>query len=60
MSEFDNEAHEAFLAERYERVNRLDAFDRFVDLALDGVISMDEAIKAFTEEYGDDIIPVNE
>ncbi len=52
--EFDNQQHEAFLAERYERLARIDAFDRFVDLALDGAISMDEALKAFREEYIDE------
>lgn len=49
--EFDNVAHERHIAERYERIARLAAFDAFVDLALDGAITMDEAIKGFTEEY---------
>lgn len=49
--EFDNERHEAELAERYAQLARLDAFDRFVDMALDGTITMDEAIQAYREEY---------
>jgi hypothetical protein len=50
----------AFVSERFrleaERRNRLEAFDKFVDLALDGVITMYRSHKpAFTEEYGDDL-----
>lgn len=48
---FDPERHEAEIAERYEQIARIDAFDRFVDLALEGTITMDEAIKAYREEY---------
>lgn len=55
--EFDNEAHEVFVSRRFieeaERKNRLAAFDKFVDLALDGVITMDEALQGFREEYVD-------
>ena len=36
-----------------EERNRLETFDKFVDLALDGVITMDEAITGFVEEWGD-------
>ena len=60
MSEFNNDQHERQLAERYQQLARIDAFDRFVDMALDGVISMDEAIQAYREEYLSDTIAVNE
>lgn len=55
--EFDNDEHERKLAERYRRLGAIDAFDKFVDLALDGVITMDEAIKGYVEEYGADLEP---
>lgn len=54
---FDNEAHEVFVSQRFIeealRKNKLAAFDKFIDLALDGVITMDEAILGFREEYVD-------
>lgn len=57
--EFDPEQHELdvqrywleITADRYEQAAKLEAFDRFIDLALDGVITMDDAIKGFKEEY---------
>ena len=30
---------------------RTETFDKFIDLALDGVVTMDEAIKGFKELY---------
>lgn len=54
--EFDNDAHNAWVSKRFtleaERRNRIAAFDKFVDLALDGVIEMPQAISGFVEEYG--------
>lgn len=35
-----------------ERVRRVIAFDAIVDLALDGVIDMDEALAGFRTELG--------
>lgn len=49
-SVFDNDAHELRVAERFRQLARYDAFDQFVDLALDGVIEMDEAISAYVED----------
>lgn len=54
--EFDNDKHEAELAERYRQLAKIDAFDRFVDMALDGVITMEEAIQGFREEYVDEAV----
>lgn len=58
MSTFDPEQHEKMVAQAwldyYERDARIEAFDKFIDLALDGVITMDEAIKGFKEEYYDE------
>lgn len=60
MEQFDNDAHNAFISERFaaetERRDRLAAFDKFVDLALEGVITMDEALKAFKEESGIEVV----
>lgn len=50
-TEFDPTEHETQIAEAYERIARVDAFDKFVDLALEGTITMDEALKAYREEY---------
>jgi len=59
MEKFDSDKHDAFVSERFkreaERRNRVDAFDKFVDLALDGVITMEQALTGFAEEYGDEI-----
>lgn len=35
-----------------EHRNKIETFDRFVDLALDGVITVEQAIEGFKEEYG--------
>ena len=40
--------------EDVERSYRAMIFDKFVDLALDGVITMDQAIKGYREECLDD------
>lgn len=55
MEAFDNDAHEAQVAERYRRLALFDAFNGFVDMALDGVITMSEALQGFREEYADDL-----
>lgn len=47
---FDFEEHERQLAERYRRLARYDSFDKLVDLALDGVISMADAKSAWEAE----------
>ena len=57
--EFDPEQHEldvqrywaTMTSEKYEALAKVGAFDRFIDMALDGVITMEEAIKGFKEEY---------
>lgn len=58
MSTFDPEQHEKQVEQAwmnyYRREAQIDAFDKFIDLALDGVVTMDEAIQAFKEEYVDD------
>jgi hypothetical protein len=48
--EFDFEQHEAQLAERYRQLARYEAFDKLVDMALDGVISMSDAKTAWETE----------
>ena len=48
--QFDNEAYEQQIAERYRQLARFDAFDKLVDMALDGVITMDEAQVAWESE----------
>jgi hypothetical protein len=48
--EFDFEQHEAMLATRYEQLARYEAFDKLVDMALDGVITMGDAQTAWESE----------
>lgn len=48
--EFDFDAHERAIALRYEQLARYEAFDRLVDMALDGVITMPEAKTAWEAE----------
>lgn len=59
MAGFNPEEHEKFVSQRFieeaKRRSRIEAFDRFVDLALDGVITLDQAITGFKEEYGDEL-----
>lgn len=40
----------AALAEYYERKARIESFDKLVDLALDGIISMEDAKDAWEHE----------
>lgn len=47
MEQFDFEAHEARVSERYRQIARIKAFDFLVDMALDGVITMTQAIEEF-------------
>jgi hypothetical protein len=54
MAEFDNDAHEAMLAERYRKMALLETFDTLVDMALDGVITMDQAIEEYKLELAQD------
>lgn len=41
--EFDPEEHERQVNERYAQLSRYESFDMLVDMALDGVITMEEA-----------------
>lgn len=50
MSEFSFEAHEAMLAVRYEQLAKYEAFNKLVDMALDGVISLTDAKNAWESE----------
>jgi len=52
-SAFDWEEHERQLAERYTQLARYEAFDKLVDMALDGVISMEDAKTAWESEVLD-------
>lgn len=49
----EEEARHEEIARKYERLSMYDAFDRFVDMALEGEITLKEAINAFEEEYSD-------
>lgn len=53
--EFDPEQHEQDVEARWRRLMMFDAFDHFIDLALDGVITRPEAIQAFKEEYAPEL-----
>jgi hypothetical protein len=44
---FDPEQHDAHVAASYERLFKFDAFDRLIDMALDGQITVEEAIGAY-------------
>lgn len=48
--EFDSESHEQMLATRYEQLARYEAFDKLIDMALDGQITMAEAKTAWESE----------
>lgn len=50
MSEFDPEAHERDVQAAYEKLFKYDAFDRLIDRAIDGEISVDEAISRYTRD----------
>lgn len=47
---FDFETHERVLSKRYVQLARYEAFDKLVDLALDGVVSLADAKKAWESE----------
>lgn len=47
---FDWDNRERELALRYEQLARYEAFDKLVDMALDGVISLEEAKVAWENE----------
>ena len=57
MAEFDPEAHEAQVSENYRRLAVYETFDRFIDLALDGQITLPEALAGFKEECAPDLQP---
>lgn len=48
---FDYEEHERQVSERYAQLAKYDAFDQLVDMALDGVITIDEALAGFKYEF---------
>lgn len=50
QSDFDFEQHERVLSIRYQQLARYDAFDKLVDMALDGVIDMKDAQIAWESE----------
>lgn len=50
---FDFDEHERQIAERYLQLARYEAFDKLVDMALDGVITMDQAKTAWESEEMD-------
>lgn len=56
--EFDPDRHEKEVAERYARLAKYDAFDRFIDMALDpdSPVTRAEAIGQFAEEYADPVV----
>jgi hypothetical protein len=47
---FDNDEHERLLSERYAQLAMFDAFDALVDMALDGVITMEQAETAWKND----------
>lgn len=49
-STFNFEEHELQIAERYRQLALFDAFDKLVDMALDGVITMSDAQVAWESE----------
>lgn len=48
--EFDPEAHERRIAENYERLQRYALFDELIDFALDGVVTLDEAVSQYKHD----------
>lgn len=50
MEVFDFDAHEKQVAAKYQQLARIEAFDKFIDLALDGVVSFDSAVQGYLEE----------
>lgn len=48
--EFDHQAHEQQVSDRYAQLARIETFDRIIDMALDGVITVAEAIKCYIAE----------
>jgi hypothetical protein len=62
MEQFDEHKHEQHLAIRYAKLARYEAFNRFVDMALDGVCSRGEAIHAFVVDqqlHNSNVIPID-
>lgn len=53
LADFDFDEHERQIAERYRQLARYEAFDKLVDLALDGVITMEEAKIAWFQDEAD-------
>lgn len=61
METFDEQQHEQHLAVRYAKLARYEAFNRFIDMALDGTVSRAEAIKAFVtdQKMHNNVIPID-
>lgn len=47
---FNPEQHEAEIAEKFARQARYDLFDELIDFALDGVVTLDEAVKQYKHD----------
>lgn len=45
--------HEITIAEEYERLFTYEAFDRLVDMALDGQITIEEAVRQYRADMED-------
>lgn len=50
---FDPEEHERQVEQRYYQLAKYKAFDRLVDLALDGIITLEEAKAAWLNEIAE-------
>lgn len=48
--EFDPAAHDQQVSESYQRLQKYALFDELIDYALDGVVSLDEAVKQFKHD----------
>lgn len=51
---FDPEAHEAQVQASYERINKYALFDELIDFALDGVVTLDEAVAQFKHDLANE------
>lgn len=49
-AEFDPAAHDQQVSESYQRLQKYALFDELIDYALDGVVSLDEAVKQFKHD----------
>lgn len=49
-AEFDPAAHDQQIEQGYARLQKYALFDELIDYALDGVVSLDEAVKQFKHD----------